>query len=123
MSKLNVNDTNAIVPYAFTADGAYPANTRMKMSGTFGVLTAAGDEAHIGTLARRTKASGDPATLIAKNLSGAPVFVAGGVIAEGDQVTSAAAGKVVTGTDGTVDYGIALDASAGDLDNIRVLPS
>lgn len=120
---LQPNDISAIVPFAFTADGAYPAHTRMKMSGTFGVLTAAGDEAHLGTLARRTKASGDPATLISKHASGAQVFLAGGAIAAGAQTTSAAAGKVVTGVGGAVDYGIALTAASGDLDTVMVLPS
>ena len=119
MPKLNQNDTNRIVPHAFSADGAYPANTRMKMSGTFGILTAAGDEDDIGTLARRTKASGDEATLIAKY--GYDINVAGGVIAAGASATTAAAGKLVTGTGGAVDPGIALTAASGDGDNFLLL--
>lgn len=119
MPKLNQNDTNRVVPHAFTADAAYPANTRVKMSGTFGVLTAAGDEDDIGTLVRRTKANGDEATLIAKY--GYDIYVAGGAIAAGASITTAAAGKVVTGTGGAVDPGIALTPSAGDLDNVLVL--
>lgn len=116
------NDQAAAIPHAFTADAAYPAGTRMKMSGTFGILTAAGDEAHLGTLARRTKASGDPATLISKTASGAVAFVAGGAIAEGAEVTSAVDGKVVTGTGGAVDYGYALNATATDGDSVLVMP-
>lgn len=116
------NDQKAAIPYAFTADAAYPAGTRMKMSGTFGVLTAAGDEAHLGTLARRTKAAGDPAALISKTASGAIAFVAGGVIALGAEVTSAAAGKVVTGTGGAIDFGYALNATGADGDSVLVMP-
>lgn len=113
------NDTSRIVPHAFTADAAYPANTRMKMSGTFGILTAAGDEAWLGTLARRTKASGDQATLISR--FGHDVCLAGGAITAGASVTTAAAGKLVTGTAGAIDPGIALTAAAGDLDSFLML--
>lgn len=119
MPKLQQNDTNRVVPHAFTADGAYPPNTRMKMSATFGVLTAAGDEDWIGTLVRRTKTAGDAATLIAKH--GYDVFVAGGAIVPGASVTSTAGGKVVTGTGGAVDPGVALTEAAGDLDHVLVL--
>lgn len=120
MQKYN-HDTSRVVPHPFTADAAYAANTRMKMSGTFGILTAAGDEAHLGTLLRRTKASGDDATLIAKAGTGATWGVAGGVIAAGAAVTSSTAGKIVTGTAGAIDPGIALNASAADGDEVLVL--
>lgn len=119
---LQTNCEAARVPHAFIADGAYPAGTRMKMD-TFGVLTAAGDEAHLGTLARRTNAAGDEATLISKNASGAIAYVAGGAIADGAQCTSAANGKVVTGTGGAVDLGYVIQGAAGDLDTVLVIPN
>ena len=113
-------DPSFIIPHAFTSDAAYAAGTRMKMSGTFGVLTAAGDEDYLGVLVRRTKASGDPVTLAHKD---APFFaaLAGGVIAAGAEVTTAADGKLVTGAAGAIDPGIALTPSAGDNDTILVM--
>lgn len=102
-----------ITPYFsdFTVDGAYDSGTRMKMSGTFGILTAAGDEACLGTLLQRTLASGDRCTLVDIRAPGSRGWVAGGAIAVSDRFTSAAAGKVVTGTGGAEDYGYALTAS------------
>ncbi len=117
------NDRAAAIPHAFTADAAYPAGTRMKMSGTFGVLTVAGDETHLGTLARRTKAANDPCSLISKTASGAIAYVANGVIAQGAETSSAAGGKIKTGLTGVVDTGIALNAAAADGDSILVMPS
>lgn len=120
MQKYN-HDTSRVVPHAFTADAAYPANTRVKMAGTFGQLTVAGDEACLGTLARRTKGAGDRATLIAKPGTGATWAVGGGVIAAGAAVTSAAGGKLVTGTAGAIDPGIALTPCAANGDEFLVL--
>lgn len=106
----------------FTADAAYEPYLRMKMSGTYGVLTVAGDEAHLGVLEIRTHAAGGDATLYHKNAPGTHCYVAAGTIAKGSQVTSAAAGKVVTGISGAIDYGIAMnDAIAGEL--VEVLPA
>jgi hypothetical protein len=116
------NDQKAAIPYAFTADAAYPAGTRMKPSGTWGILTAAGDEAHIGTLASRTKASGDPVTLISKNASGAIAYVANGAVALGAEVSSVAGGKVQTGITGAIDLGFALNATSANGDSILVMP-
>ena len=46
--------------------------------------------------------------------AGERAFVAGGNIALGAEVTSAAAGKVVTGTAGAMDYGLALNAAVNN---------
>ena len=113
---------SARISHSFTADAAYAPGTRMKMSGTFGILTVAGDEAHVGTLLERTYAAGDPAPLYHNNATGTFAYIANGAIAQGAQVSSVAAGKVQTGTGGAVDLGIALNAAAADGDVIEVLP-
>jgi hypothetical protein len=112
--QMHTNDTSRVVDFPFTADAAYEAGTRVKMSGTHGQLTVAGDEACLGTLAYRTKGPGSEATLIAKPGTGATYVIGGGVIAAGASVTSAAGGKLVTGTAGAIDPGIALTACSGN---------
>lgn len=95
------------------ADAAYAPNTRVKWSGTAGKVTAAADEACIGTLQNRTYKDGDPATVIDIRGPGTRIFIAGGAIAAGARFTSAAAGRVVTGTAGVEDYGVAITAASG----------
>lgn len=117
------NDNTAAIPHAFTADAAYPAGTRMKMSGTFGSLTAADDESALGTLARRTKVAGESCTLISKTASGAIAYVASGAIAQGDETSSVANGQIQTGTAGAVDTGVALNATVAAGDSLLAMPS
>lgn len=93
------------------ADAAYAAGTRVKWSGTAGKVTVAGDEACIGTLKNRTYKDGDPCVVLDIRGPGSRIFIAGGAIAAGAAFTSAAAGRVVTGTAGVQDYGVALTAA------------
>lgn len=96
------------------ADAAYAPGTRVKWSATPGKVTVAGDEACIGTLKNRTYKNDDDCVVIDKRAPGTRIFIAGGVIAKGASFTSAADGKVVTGTGGVEDYGRALTATTGD---------
>lgn len=96
------------------ADAAYAPGTRVKWSGTAGKVTAAGDEACIGTLVDRTYADKDKCVVLDIRAPGTAMFIAGGAIAAGAAFTSAASGKVVTGTGGTEDYGVAITAATAD---------
>jgi hypothetical protein len=99
---------------SLVADAAIAKYLRLKHSGTAGKVSIAGDEACIGTAAVRSYADGDPMVVDDIRRPGTRIFVAGGAIAIGDSVTSAAGGKVVTGTGGVEDYGKAITASTAD---------
>lgn len=105
----------------FKADAAIAPHLRVKIGSDSEHVAIAGDEACIGTAYNRAYAAEDGITVRDKRSPGTHVFVAGGAIAAGAQVTSAAGGKVVTGTAGTEDYGVALTAATGDGGLIEVL--
>lgn len=105
----------------FTADAAYAPYLRMKMSATIGILTVAGDEAHMGELELRTLKAGDPATIYDKRAPGTHLFVGNGAITAGDTVSSVAGGKVQDGSGGAVDYGKALNTTTGDNQLVEVM--
>jgi len=99
---------------SFEAGGAIAPYLRVKHHSTAGQVVIAGDEACIGTAKTRAYAAGDPITVTDKRAPGTRIFIAGGAIAAGASFTSAANGKVVTGTGGVEDYGKAITAAAGD---------
>ncbi|QDT75755.1 hypothetical protein [Lacipirellula limnantheis] len=94
------------------ADAAYPPHTRVKWSATAGKVTVAGNEACIGTLKNRTYRDGSECVVLDIRGPGSRIFIANGAIAAGDDFTSAASGRVVTGTAGNEDYGKALSAAS-----------
>lgn len=105
------NPTNLL---SVVADAAIAPGLRVKWSGTAGKVSIAGDEACIGVAVNRSYADGDPITILDIKSPGTMPFTAGGAIAAGAAFTSAAGGKVVTGTAGAEDYGVAITASTGD---------
>jgi len=107
----------------FIANAAIAKGRRVKLHTTPGQVALAGDEAYIGIAMSRTTAAGQPIAVLDARAPGLQEFVAGGAIAAGDSVTSAANGKIVTGTAGVVDMGKAVTAAAADGDTILVLPN
>jgi hypothetical protein len=107
----------------FIANAAIAKGRRVKLHTTPGQVALAGDEAYIGIAMSRTTAAGQPIAVLDARTPGLQEFVAGGAIAAGDSVTSAANGKIVTGTAGVVDMGKAVTAAAADGDTILVLPN
>lgn len=107
----------------FIANGAIAKGRRVKLHTTPGQVALAGDEAYIGIAMSRTTAAGQPIAVLDARAPGLQEFVAGGAIAAGDSVTSAANGKIVTGTAGVVDMGKAVTAAAADGDTLLVLPN
>ena len=104
-----------VSPYiSLDAGEAIAPYLRVKHGSTPGQVEIAGDEACIGTAKTRAYAAGDPIVVTDKRAPGTRIFIAGGAIAAGAAFTSAANGKVVTGTGGAEDYGIAITAAAGD---------
>lgn len=99
---------------SLVASGAMAPGLRVKHHSTAGEVAIAGDEACIGVLLNRAYAAGDPVVVLDIKLPGTLPFVAGGSIAKGAAFTSAAGGKVVTGTGGAEDYGVAFGAAQGD---------
>jgi hypothetical protein len=99
------------------AIGAY---LRVTLDGN-AVWMIAGDEAYFGTCLGSVP-SGVRARVRDKRSAGVHFYVAGDAIAVGDEVSTAAAGKVVTGTGGAVTIGVALSAG-GDGDLIEVMPA
>jgi len=94
------------------ANAAIAPGLRVKWSS--GKIAIAGDEACIGVAHTRSYADGDPIVVHDIRSPGTHMFVAGGAIAAGAAFTSAAAGKVVTGTGGNEDYGPAITAATAD---------
>tara|TARA_B100000945_G_scaffold312820_1_gene307893 strand:+ start:167 stop:523 length:357 start_codon:yes stop_codon:yes gene_type:complete len=109
MSGQNVSAT-----LSFDAETAIAKHLRVKHGTAVGDVAIAGDEASIGNAANAAISAGDAITVIDKRAPGTRTFVAGGAIAAGDSFTSAAGGKVVTGTGGAEDFGIALTATTAD---------
>jgi hypothetical protein len=98
------------------AGEAIAPGLRLKMgsSGTAGQVVIAGDEACLYIAETRAYAQGDPIVVIDIRSPGKLPFVAGGAIAQWAAFTSVAGGKVVTGTGGNEDYGVAHTAAQGD---------
>lgn len=113
---IGFNATNTL---SVLADAAIAPGLRVKWSATAGKVSIAGDEACIGVAKTRTFADGDRITILDIKSCGTLPFVAGGAIAAGAAFTSAAAGKVVTGTGGAEDYGVAFTASTADGQHIE----
>lgn len=104
-----------VTPFLSAVAGAALAPyTRVKWHTTAGQVVAAGDEACIGTTDNRSYAAGDPLVVTDIRAPGTRIFTAGGAIAAGAAFTSAASGKVVTGTGGNEDYGVAITAASAD---------
>lgn len=104
-------ECNPTVEINVLADGAIAPGIRVKWSGTAGKVTTAGDEACIGVAKTRSYADGDPLVIYDIKAPGTLPFVAGGAISAGAAFTSAASGRVVTGTGGNEDYGVAITAT------------
>lgn len=96
------------------ASAAIAPGLRVKWSGTAGKIIVAGDEVCIGVTKTRAFADGDPIVIYDIKSPGTLPFTAGGAIAAGAAFTSAASGKVVTGTAGNEDYGVAITAATAD---------
>ena len=96
------------------ASAAIEPGLRVKWHSTAGEIIVAGDEACIGVTKTRALAAGDGIVILDIKSLGSLPFTSGGVITVGDAFTSAAAGKVVTGTGGAEDYGIALTTTTAD---------
>ena len=96
------------------AGEAIAPGLRVKRHATAGKVSIAGDEACIGVAFNRAYAEDDPITIIDIRTPGLLPFVASGAIAAGAQFTSAAGGKVASGTGGNEDYGIADTAATGN---------
>ena len=99
---------------SFIAATAIAPNLRVKHGSTAGEVEIAGDEACIGVSYDRAYKAGDRITVLDIKLPGTLPFTASGAIAKGAAFTSAAGGKVASGTGGTQDYGVAMTAAAGD---------
>ena len=106
----------------FKASAAIAKFLRCKLHSVSGEIIVAGDEAFIGEIDQPALAAGDPVVVYDKRAPGSHIFVAGGAIAWGAQVTTAAAGKVVTGTGGVVDLGVCISPASGDGALVEVLP-
>ena len=110
----NLTDT-----FTANAEANMDQYLRVKHGAAAGGVALAGDEAHIGTL--RTQAfSGKKVGVIKKAAGAVRIYVASGAISAGDGVTSAAGGKVASGTGGVEDLGTARTAAAADGDYIEV---
>jgi hypothetical protein len=109
-----MHNHNSTPEMSVVAGSALAPNLRVKWHSTAGQVVVAGDEACIGVTINRAFAAGDPITIKDIRSPGSLPFTAGGAIAKGAAFTSAAAGKVVTGTGGNEDYGVALTAAGGD---------
>ena len=105
---------NATNRMSVTAAAAIAPGLRVKWSSTAGQVEVAGDEACIGVTLNRSYKAGDPITVLDIKTPGTMPFTAGGAIAAGAAFTSAAGGKVVTGTGGADDYGVAITAATAD---------
>lgn len=111
MSLIGHNPTNKM---SLVASEAIAPGLRVKHHSTAGQVAIAGDEACIGIALNRAYAAGDPITVLDIKSCGTLPFTASGAIAAGAAFTSAAAGKVATGTAGNEDYGVAITAAQGD---------
>lgn len=106
----------------FTIDSACALYLRLKASGTADVLTIAGDEPFLGEAELIAYASGDPMTLYTRDAPGTHTYVANGAIAKWATVSTAAAGKVTSGSGGAMILGLAMTETTVDNERIEVLP-
>lgn len=106
----------------FTIDSACGLYLRLKNSATAGILTIAGDEDFLGVAEIIAYASGDAMTLYQRDVPGTQCYVGNGVITAGDWVSTAAAGKVQSGTGGARVLGKALNTTTVDGEQVEVLP-
>ena len=102
-----------------TATAATTQYLRVKFVAA-GTWTLAGDEAFQGVNQFPVLAAGDPITVRDAKSPGSQIMIASGAITKGDAVTTAASGKVASGTGGAVDFGVALTTVAGDGDQVEV---
>lgn len=101
----------------FAVDAAYGRDIRVKWSSS-GIVTVAGDEEELGTTEEITNAASEKVSVMPKNMAGVRYYVAAGVINEGADVYTAAAGKVAS--TGTYLRGVALEAASGSGSRIKV---
>lgn len=106
----------------FKAHEAIAPYLRVKHHSTIGEVAIAGDEACIGVSLLRSYADQDPMTVYDIRAAGTIDFVANGAITAGDSVSSAAAGKVQTGTGGVQYLGKALSTTTADGERITIMP-
>ena len=98
---------------SFVAGGTIPAHVRVKLSG--GKIAIAGDAEdadEIGT-SRCYAELDQPLSVRLATAAGTVKVMAGAAITAGDQIESAASGKVITKAAGAL-WGIALTAASGD---------
>ena len=106
----------------FVAHEAIAPGLRVKHHSTAGEVAIAGDEQCIGTAYNRAYADQDPITVYDINNPGTQRFVANGAITAGASVSSAAGGKVQTGTSGVQFLGKARTSTTADGEEIQVDP-
>jgi hypothetical protein len=106
----------------FKAHEAIAPYLRVKHHSTIGELAIAGDEPCIGIALIRAYADQDPMTIWDIRGAGLIPFIGNGAITAGDNVSSAAAGKVQTGSGGVQFIGKAMSTIAGDNEQVMVLP-
>ena len=106
----------------FIAAAVIPTGSRVKYAGNRTVTIAAAADQEIGVSGEQqvSVAVGGAVEVLLCNEPGTRFVLAGGVVADGDEVKRDAAGKVTTGAAGTV-YGIALGGGIAN-DLIEVLP-
>jgi hypothetical protein len=106
----------------FKAHEAMAKYLRVKHHSVAGEVAIAGDEACIGISFLRAYADQDPMTVYDIRSPGTITFTANGAITAGDSVSSAAAGKVQTGTGGAQYIGKAITTTTADGERIDVMP-
>lgn len=103
----------------FTASADIVGGREVAVSGNWTVATAGADAIAIGTAAFDVL-SGEKVTVFLRG-GGVHSLIAAGAIAAGARVITATGGKVATIASGSNPIGVALKASAADLDVIDVL--
>ena len=106
----------------FTAGAAIAKNLRVTLtSGKLAVAVLATDD--IGVIRDAAFADGDQRAVVLRNKAGTIPMVAGGAIAFGAKVYTAAGGKIsATAATGSFLRGYAVEAATADGDIIEVLP-
>jgi len=104
---------------AFTAGAAIKLHARVALSA--GKVTEAGlTGKHIGTAMQQAFADGDIIQVRLNSKSGTHKMIAAAAITQGNEVFTAAVGKVSNSASTAFRFGIALEASTADLDIIEV---
>ena len=105
----------------FEASGALGLYRRVRWDGSFQlVLSGATDTDTLGVVRAETFTAGEPVGVILENKKGTIPMVASGAITKGVKVFAAASGKV--SASGTVEVGLAMEATTADNDELEVLP-